>query len=390
MGNLSIQIRPNLYLKEDGTFDMEKALVDSGINAGICYAEEGFEAILDEPSKKSRERAIGTLARGHHSVFEHVNVTLYIKDIPKILAMVINNEKNYATSERSLRYTSVRDSNEITECEKMLYKKWTEIFKIKIRDMYGNELSEKRIERLAKENARYLVTIFVPTEMIYTVNLRQLNYIASWMQEYIKNVSKKDSSCFEERLAMSMQEFLDELERLKLLHPNLMTNEKKRSFSLFNDADLEENYGPLQYSLNYQGTLSQLAHIQRHRTLKYSMKFLDDKEFYVPEILKDDQVLVEEWLSDCFSLGDSITPQGQLVLINEHGDISDFLLKCTERLCANAQKEVRDQTSESLDKLSRHNPYLESYTRGCAANFPTYTCPTPCKNGGKCLRKRKI
>ena len=52
----------------------------------------------------------------------------------------------------------------------------------------------RKIRTLAQENARYLVTVFMPTEMVYSTTLRQINYIASWMQKYIDNVDKNNQS----------------------------------------------------------------------------------------------------------------------------------------------------------------------------------------------------
>ena len=72
-----------------------------------------------------------------------------------------------------------------------------EIYKTKIKEKYGYIYGDNKILKLAQENARYLVTVFMPTQMIYSTSLRQINYIASWMKEYIKNAKGE----FEEKLA---------------------------------------------------------------------------------------------------------------------------------------------------------------------------------------------
>ena len=56
---------------------------------------------------------------------------------------------------------------------------------------------------------------------------------------------------------------------------------------------------------------------------------LENKEYYIPPIIMDDKKLVSEWIEDISSVGD-VTPQGELVLINEKGKYEDFILKCKE------------------------------------------------------------
>ena len=48
MENMKIAILPNLYLKENGTFDKAKAFALSRKIAGACYDKEGFEHLLKE------------------------------------------------------------------------------------------------------------------------------------------------------------------------------------------------------------------------------------------------------------------------------------------------------------------------------------------------------
>mgnify|MGYP003311400733 CR=1 FL=1 len=159
----------------------------SGHCAGICYMADTFETLVNEDEVKTQKRVLQTMSGGHHSVFDHNYITLYLEDIPKLLAMLINNEKMYTTSEKSARYTRMRPS----EKEETLYNKWMDIFAKEIEEKYP-EMNPKKIKKLAQENARYMVTVFLPTEMIYTVNLRQLNYIVSWMYNYIEKANYND------------------------------------------------------------------------------------------------------------------------------------------------------------------------------------------------------
>ena len=94
-------------LNDDGSFNKQEAIRFSGREAGICYAKEGYNHIALEPVEKTDKRVSLTLNNGHHSVSDHVQLGLNLQNIPKILAMVLNNEHQYTTSEKSARYTQV-------------------------------------------------------------------------------------------------------------------------------------------------------------------------------------------------------------------------------------------------------------------------------------------
>ena len=397
MEKIKIEILPNLFLNEDGTFNKNDAMNLSGKIAGVCYDKEGFNNLKNEPKEKTIKRINLTLNNGHHSVYDHIMINLNIQNIPKILAMVLNNEKQYTTSEKSARYTPVVKSNNsvITDREEFLYNKWLNIFNIKIKEEYSNIYNDSKIKKLSLENARYLVTVFMPTQMIYSTTLRQINYISSWMREYIKNVNLDNS--FEIKLANSMQDFINELERLNVLDDKLMINEKFRKLSLFGkNLENKKDYFGSVYSCLYKGTFSQLAQAQRHRTINYQMQFLNNKEYFVPPILLDDQKLVDEWLNDINSISDVI-PQGQLILISEEGPYDNFILKCKERLCSSAQLVIMSQTKKTLlkykDELENSNDYLfndiKQYTNGARCTFPDFHCLSDCKfaEGKKLSRK---
>lgn len=390
MEKIRIDILPNLYLKEDGTFNTKEVLNLSGKIAGVCYDKEGFNHLINEPQEKTDRRIFMTLNNGHHSVYDHTYINFNIQNIPKILAMVLNNEKQYTTSEKSARYTKITpgENSVITKEEVDLYNKWLELFESKIAKEYGNILSSLKIKKLAQENARYLVTVFMPTQMIYTTSLRQINYMASWMVEYIED-NKNNLNYFESKLSKAMGEFLKELERLNVLVPELMSNEKHRKLSLFgsNLEQISELFSNV-YETTYMGSFASLAQAQRHRTLDYQMEMLDKKEYYVPPILENDSYLKDEWLEDINKVG-WVTPQGELILISEMGKYKDFILKCKERLCSAAQVEIMHQTRDTLARykkyLEDHNNALASdiikYSHGPRCTFPDYECPSDCKLG---------
>ena len=394
---IKVGILPNQFLKSDGTFDKEEAIKLSGKIAGECYDKEGFAHLVNEPEQKTMRRVNMTLNIGHHSVYDHIWISFNLQNIPKILAMVINNEHQYTTSEKSARYTPVikQEGSIITDEEERLYNKWLEIFKLKIKSKYGYIYNDSKIQKLAQENARYLVTVFMPTQMIYSTSLRQINYIVSWMQKYIKNADMNNE--FEKKLASSMRELINELGNVNVLEDRLLKNKKHLSLSLFGENldEKEEHFGDC-YSTTYKGSFAQYAQAQRHRTLDYQLEMLDEKEYFIPPIIADDPMLVDEWLGD-MQIVKGVNPQGELVRIYETGSYNNFILKCKERLCSAAQLEIMLQTKDNLLKYKKaleesNNPLakdIEKYSHGARCTFPDFECQADCnfKEGKTLVRK---
>ena len=364
----------------------EEALDFSGKSAGICYLPDTVETLFAESPEKTQRRVNGNIKSGHHSVFGHPTYNLCFEGIPKILAMILNNEKIYNTSEKSARYTHMTPSAQ----ENTLYEKWIHILEDVISSKYP-EFDSKRILKLAQENARYLISVFTPaTVMEYTVNFGQLNYIINWAKDYINNA---DDSAFSLKLKDVFREFLDAMPDLEV--DGLDSRMKNRSFSLFSTRpNRYEEFGE-NYCTSYLASFAQLAQAQRHRTLSYEMSLLDTPEYYIPPIIRGTD-LENSWLEDISSLSQYF-PQGMLVKVNERGTIENFVLKCTERLCGSAQLEIMEQTSEimnkylaaTVDKTELHD-YLLPYSKGARCTFPGWKCNSPCVFGGKNAMNRLI
>lgn len=372
--------------KVEYSMSKEEALDFSGKSAGICYLPDTVETLFAESPEKTQRRVNGNIKSGHHSVFGHPTYNLCFEGIPKILAMVLNNEKIYNTSEKSARYTHMTPSVQ----ENTLYEKWIHIFEDVISSKYP-EFDSKRILKLAQENARYLISVFTPaTVMEYTVNFGQLNYIINWAKDYINNA---DDSAFSLKLKDVFKEFLNAMPDLEV--DGLDSRIKNRSFSLFSTRpNRYEEFGE-NYCTSYLASFAQLAQAQRHRTLSYEMSLLDTPEYYIPPIIRGTD-LENSWLEDISSLSQYF-PQGMLVKVNERGTIENFVLKCTERLCGSAQLEIMEQTSEimnkylaaTVDKPELHN-YLLPYSKGARCTFPGWKCNSPCIFGGKNAMNRLI
>ena len=361
---------------------VEEALKFSGLEAGICYMPDSFEALQHEPEKRTLARVKGTVGSGHHSVSGHAVYNFEIEGVPKILAMLLNNEKEYTTSEKSGRYTVMATEGK----EKETYDKWVGIFTDLIAETYPS-IDEKTRRKLALENARYFISVFTPaTTMGYSIGLRQANYIIGFCEEMSMRVT---SDPFMKKLKPWLAEFAA-LVRGYCNVDGLRDN-KGRKFSLFTERTRKEYFGDT-YSVNYLGTFAQLAQAQRHRSLWYEMQIpdLDDCAFYVPPIIGDNHMdLRGEYLHDMHSLKENY-PQGMLVHINERGTSEAFMMKCCERLCGAAQLEICTQTAATLKRYISNavlNDYpdvfleLSKYQHKTKCQLGFQSCNRPCPLG---------
>lgn len=354
-----------------------------GYSANICYTQKSYNEILKEPIEKTLDRAEGNKKNRHHSVFGHDTIQMYFEGIPKIIAMILNNEHEYNTSEKSGRYTTMFG----TEQENKLYNKWRVIFEEEIKKAYPNEeyLTDAMIGKKAKENARYLLSVFMRTKMKYSTSFRQLNYLYDFTEKMIKEETNNPAKI---ALKPYLEEFRDVLYSTGFIS-NGIKDYRNREFSLIQDDNtFDEQFGR-SYSVNYDATIPALADLQRHRTLDYSFSLKETKEFYVPQIIRPRQDLVEEWLNDISTISEF--PQGMLVNVNETGKYENFIMKMYERVCTAPQLEVMQITKQTLNRyievLSKSTSVndkkiyeeLLKYTHGARCTFPGFTCTEQCK-----------
>ncbi len=345
-------------------YDYEFNRILAGLMGSTCYMADNFEKLNAKPIENILRIANQVEDSGHHSTFGHSWLTLEISGLPKALAMVLNNEHDYNTSEKSARYTVMK---EIEPKQNELYNKWIDIFEKEIKKRYPNGSNKffdpdgKKARKLAQENARYMISVFTPTNMEYTVSFRQLNYMCHWFEREIES----PSNSFYEKLIPSMKEFVEFCKQFNLYSEKLVDG-KDRELSLFDDPMLKTSYSSTFQGM-YKMSFACLAQSQRHRTLDFSidkLSFVNDfskvNEFYIPPMIADNEELKAEYLKDIASVAEFL-PQGTLLTVNESGKYKDFILELDERLCACAQKEIRDltlgQTKEYRDAL-----YIEAET----------------------------
>lgn len=340
----------------------------------ICYSQYGWNELAKE---EFNEGLIDgrVLPSKHHSVFEHVWLNFYLDGIPKLGAMVLNNEKQYVTSEKSARYTQMKG---LPEVQKELYDKWMDKLIPMIADFYPKgmdlETREAAIKKLSQENARYMTSVFTPTKMGYTVNLRQLNFL---VDEFKKGEVKYCSSDLESKLLPWMEDFASKTDSLKIKG---LEHKYCKELSLFGDRKVEEHFGD-SYSTSYLMSFAGLAQAHRHRTLNYHVSDgtqLDSPlGFFVPKIVRVNRK-TGEWIDDLKKVAKEDFPQAQLLEVNERGIIEDFKLKTTERICGHAQYEIMRNTVATARKYGQYKEeFGENYDKPKCAENPKY-CAGAC------------
>lgn len=415
------------FITKDKKFDKKRALEVTGVKAAVCFKEGTItpEMIREtETSEQLIERGLNTILSDHTSPSEQPFVSLEIVDIPKILCMILNNEHEYMADERSLRYTLVEPSEYISDKEVELYNKWLEIFIKILNDEYfdffkrfNSRATEEKnikatnsaIKKIAQENARYMVSVFIPTTLTYTVPLAQINKICLYME----NIINEPRSDFEKLIAPYLKEFIQKLKDLGVLitekdayelcpslgiNPSdkiLYHNNKHIELSLFAERnkfsgiDLPNEYG-VNFNYNMKISFASLAQFHRHRTINYEMETpkIEDTEFYVPLLLEGKEELTKEWLADILTVNEYY-PQGKLVKVNASGSLK-YLVNYVgkERACDRAFLETQNMfTNQMLPDIyeglvasgkTELAEILKPYVGKLRCMYPDYNCPGKC------------
>lgn len=366
----------------------------SGKFGGTCYAKEGYATIRTQPEEKAVKRAENTAKRGHHSVFQHGMVNMEII-CPKMIAMLLNSIGVSNTSEKSARYTQMEPD---TEAEQRLYRKWHDIIYREIERRYPKRFTKQEADRLAYENARYMISVFCGTMMVYSLPFRNIFYVLDWVEKMQGNLGHMEGA-FNKRLYEELESLKEAL--LGTVGKPLFHDNKNEYFRFLPvqatgeyDDDNMEYYGDV-YTAKFLASFAQVAQEQRHRTTRVKINFSGKEPgefgYYIPPILRN-TACEKEWLADIGSIGE-VYPQGMLVSVTEQGLFEDFVLKCKERMCGRAQLEIMQVSGQMLgrfvqnrDKLSMANKRrLEKITeegKPCArCGYADFTCQEGCTWG---------
>lgn len=351
----------------------------SGKSAGMCYCEDNFDKILanDEAAKNRFKRVVGT---HHHSIAEHAHIEVVITGMSKILAMILNNMTVYCTSEKSGRYTTMTGRFDL---EKQTYKAWYTRIKDSLMEsdmvLAKGEDKERVADKLAKENARYVLDIFSPmVSMCYTCSLTQWTYLAQWMREKIPALRDQADFALSKDMGLSNYcvELASEFETLSDLIDNAglyipeLENKKGRQIDTFlgnyrevfkTADDLDSRARPFVTPsvdvledivvVRYHASFAALAQLQRHRTSKFTMSIFDHygqvnerspknhpKTFFIPRVVNS-----VDWIDDLNMLlaePDMTLPIATTIPFKMVTTFDDFKSIMMERCCGRAQYET--------------------------------------------------
>ena len=383
----------------------------SGKYAGTCYAPEGYETIRHQPIRKALARAEGNARRGHHSVFQHSVLSFEIT-CSKMICMILNSMGVSNASEKSARYTFMAPEQPIVD---RTYRKWLDVFgKLVPEYLYdafpdGNPFTASEVEKMILDQARYSLSVFTPTNMVYSIPYRNLCYLVEWMRAMSANVEAMiaaDPSVgtwFHRKLR---QELLDTSAAFEsVLGESLRVKDNKQEYLRFlpyqaigdMNAIEREIYGDV-YSVSRVASMACVAHVIRHRTLMTWIGFDGHPGklgFYVPPLLERPgcEGLRREWLADMDGIA-QYCPQGTLVRMTQQGSFDKLVLMAKERMCGRALLETQNVVSSILgmfspDDLSAFNRKALAACLGpdgkpCArCRFDGCACTDGCKWGGK-------
>lgn len=366
----------------------ENILKIAGSYANICYSHKNYDDFCN--SERNTKIAEHCIKSGHHSIFDHINITFSLENIPKLIVLMLNNIGIYNTSEKSGRYTQFNVD------KYPIYKKWIGLFEKVI--LNTNSVKQhikddlKLVNKLAMENARYFLPIDFETNLIYTISIRNLSYLYDALIKLIE--IRKDGEWYE--YIDLIKNFKDELtnacpfiEELKIF-PKDGNDNFLNKIDFYKETNLEDSSTIISgsedydiYKITYTCSYACLGQLQRHRTTKLNTNVSYFTGYYIPPILyeKENSKYLEEYkydYSDYWYKGGEYNLLADCVEVTETGTIGDFKLKALERLCSRAQLEICNITKKYIKELG-----ITSFNKygNLVAKCGTKKCLEPCKYG---------
>ena len=377
---------------EDPVMLREEMTIMAGKAAGICYMSDDYLSNGIQNISNAIKRAKRTANTGHLSVFEHGHLSLLIHT-SKMMAMLLNSLNFYSTSEKSARYTPMCPE---TDLEQQMFNKWKARFVSLIDTYYHGKYSETDIEKLAMENARYMISVFTPTILEYTAPYNRLVMTVQWLYDVANTVDElleysanndddriyHQYEYFYSRLSKECKQLANELGKILGIskedplivdrknigiefirtvgYINKLRNivPKEELFkNAYENSKRDEYFGDI-YASKYEASFAAVAQDERHRTTHINIDLTEVHESYIPKIIRGSAYEIE-WKNDFETLiSNKIMPQGTMLEVYESGRFEDFYLKCKERLCSRSQLEIMEITREQVVKFAQNYDIL--------------------------------
>jgi hypothetical protein len=345
-------------------------------HARVCYSEKNWGELLDEEFQEGLVKSL--IQRGHHSPFDHFVLNFNFKGLGKALAMVFNNQGFYTTSEKSARYTRMAD---VPDYQAELYDEWGSWFLGEISRRFPEnkfpklyfrkkESDKSTTEKLAQENARYMTSVFTPTNMTHTLTWRQMNILYHQFNDFIgeRNFHGERGAFFKSRLAGAMTSFVNSPEIEKWVIDEAQVRMKGGiPLRFFRDGPVEEHFGEDIYSFNGVGSFAMLAQSHRHRLDQHQVYGGFDlggklNGFYIPRLVGDSGK-EDEWIKDLERVAVNDFPQGQLLNLSHRGRREDVIAKTEERECGLAQLEIARYQDSFLRRYAEVVPAMRDLAK---------------------------
>ena len=360
-----------------------------GQAACICYGPDSFDEILARDDKDVMATSEGCIHNLHLSTLQHYFITFNFEGIPKLAAMILNNERPYNTSEKSGRYTVMSCGGR----EKELYDKWRVRFAELISAEYPH-LSGKIVKKLAQENARCFISVLSPTTtMDYTVDICQANLLIRWFRHFCE-IETGDP--LKEAIKPWLAKIADAMAEICYIE-GVEDYRGRDTITFFAKRSRRTEFGEC-FSVNVDVSFASAAHFNRSRTLIFEFKTpIDptDASFYIPRILEK-QSDIDEYLADMLSIA-SLYPSGMLIHMNMRGTPEAFSLLVQERLCGATLPETCFTTKGILESYCSATftsntfvyDFLHPFQKGTKCSFGHYKCDRPCPLGPQMCFTRK-
>lgn len=396
-----IQAKVIASTKEGYVADSEELFNLGGKVAGICYGRGDYFDPSVSSDEAGARRAKAVARDGHHSCFEHSYMTVEFKNIPKLIVMLLNSIGLYATSEKSARYTTMRG---ITDREEELYNSWQEKFKKLIAKAYP-DMPEQMVEKMALENARYMLSVMVNTQLAYTTSYNNWCYLREWFKKLkaeLEELDVRNCTYAIYKFYLSCCEMVDVIDSLGF--SDSIKDPRNRNFEfIMGNHNIEHQYFGDTYCFLYDASLATLGQIERHRVSVCNIQTnkKPSSRYYVPAIIRGTE-FEADWISDLESISDNI-PQATMIKVAERGITERYAWKMRERLCGSAMNEIKDITANCLEQMVKSDNIspeirkqsIELFTDEAGKAIPrcktgAYVCTRKCFYGPENAISRKV